>query len=513
MPSPCRILVFVVAMSCTAEPEGGGGGGTSDLTFLEGDWGRDCLDQGGGSFLGLFMSIRGRTCESVTTSFSGGCAEANVTTTETTTCSFEVVGPSAHQRFAWDIDSVVTHADQSTENRYDIALVRHDIDFGADGVHDALSFGAVPGATPEDRPTSFGTALYRLSGARRPLPHWTPPAYEVYPELTTMSRFGDRVAIDGACGVVSARYKEADAIDAFEDAVYFLEQTGGRWGVVARFRGEGGSVVSISGTSAAALSSAGVQLYERVGGVWTEGALVASTTSPLYVVLSGTRMVIGEPYADFDTFNDAGQIVVYEKSGGTWSPAATLRAAVPENGGELGGPALGLDGDRIVAASPDHGVLVFDFDGTDWIESAMTGHGFTPEHLLVDGERVLLAQEQTGDSRMQIMSHASGAWVSEMSYGSMGVEYGRNDIALSGDRAVVGTNANQLYLFTWDGDSWARSELATPKDVEVGDDYGGLEGLGNQLLGSHVGLSGNRLIVGAPGAVFEAGAVYVFDLP
>ena len=79
--------------------------------------------------------------------------------------------------------------------------------------------------------------------------------------------------------------------------------------------------------------------------------------------------------------------------------------------------------------------------------------------------------------------------------------------SISGDYAIVGANIGMnkdngtAYIFVRDGTSWRQQAKVLPDDLAMGDTI---------FIGCGVGISGDRAIVGSPGADGKKGAIYGF---
>ncbi len=73
------------------------------------------------------------------------------------------------------------------------------------------------------------------------------------------------------------------------------------------------------------------------------------------------------------------------------------------------------------------------------------------------------------------------------------------DIAISGNTAAISTGAQSVYIFIRSGTGWTTQSILTGSDVVTGDRFG-----------YSVDISGNTLVVGAPGKDADNGAAYVF---
>src|SRR5210317_1024295 len=84
-----------------------------------------------------------------------------------------------------------------------------------------------------------------------------------------------------------------------------------------------------------------------------------------------------------------------------------------------------------------------------------------------------------------------------------GTGYGDNDLAINGDYAFVGASGDgtggEVFVYKRSGTSWNHHQTLVSSDISSSDDFG--EGLD---------LSGNYLVVGAPGENSNYGALYIF---
>lgn len=232
----------------------------------------------------------------------------------------------------------------------------------------------------------------------------------------------------------------------------------------------GSSVAARDGLLVVGAPEAGggeVTIYERANGgegSWEETARLTGGGSSDFgqaVAVDGGTIVVGSGLG-----GAAGDAHVFQPDGeGGWSEVATL--SVPE--GALGfGSALVLDGDTLAVGAPstDNGA------GGAWIYQRDAGG---------PGEWGLVAELVPSDPLD--------------SFDRFGIS-----VDLDGDRAVAGADGRfpegAVYLFERDAgdtDAWGVVASVTGGDLE---------------FGQAVAVSGDTLLVGAPGA---AGAVYLFE--
>ena len=163
-----------------------------------------------------------------------------------------------------------------------------------------------------------------------------------------------------------------------------------------------------------------------------------------------------------------GIVYVYGRSDSGWTEQAQLRAPDAANADGFGA-ALALEGTTLLVAQA----------GPD---AAGRVHTFT----------------RTGSAWQHAGTFASGDVAPTDAFGA--------SLGLSGDWAVVGApgtgeRAGAVYVYQRQGTTWAQQTKLAPADLQAGD-----------LFGASMALSGNRLVVGAPGRNARAGTVYAFEM-
>ena len=172
---------------------------------------------------------------------------------------------------------------------------------------------------------------------------------------------------------------------------------------------------------------------------------------------------------------EPGRVQVFTRAseGERWSEPQTL-AAEPTTPGDFFGFALALQDERAVVGAPR--------DDTS----------------ATDAGAVYVYRHQEGSWTLEQKLVASDAWR---------LDFFGHSVALDGDTIAVGacyrdgeeTDAGAAYVFRFDGAAWVEEQKLTAKDGERSD-----------LFGAAVGLSADRLVVGAPWHAGLAGAAYVF---
>lgn len=218
-------------------------------------------------------------------------------------------------------------------------------------------------------------------------------------------------------------------------------------------------------------------LWEFDGIGWNETAFMASDATDndhygLQVGIYDDRIAIGAPRDD-DSGDASGSVYIYDWDGTDWIESKVLAS----NGNDDDEFTLGdLLGDRLVAqarkkesAAPDvlGMVYVFDWDGTDWNETDIT-----------------LTTPRADD---EIISEARS----------------------HGDRIVIGVNAasnvsnGAVVLLEFDGTNWVQTEYFEPPTT-----------VDNNYFGWDVDIYGDRIVVGCVNddeLGVDAGAVYLYE--
>ncbi|MBK7405539.1 MAG: hypothetical protein IPJ41_13135 [Phycisphaerales bacterium] len=228
----------------------------------------------------------------------------------------------------------------------------------------------------------------------------------------------------------------------------------------------------------------------------------------------------------------AGEVYVFERSGGVWSQAATL---VPPDGeaGDGFGCSVSVSGETIFVGAytdDDHGpssgsVYVFDRAGSQWKYTAK----LTPADgaqadifgtsVSLDGDTAFVGEPYdddhgTNSGAAHVYQRTAGKWshVVKLAPGSLfsGDDFGRS-VALSQNYAIVGAdldddvmfNSGAAYIYEFVRGNWtAKAKVVAPDGGEI------------DHFGYSVGIDGSVAVVGAfasDGAATESGAAYVFE--
>ena len=318
------------------------------------------------------------------------------------------------------------------------------------------------------------------------------------PDGTNFSYFGFSVGLDADTAIVGAIRDDEAGLDA--GAAYIFVRNQSNWALQAKLIGNNtkaedrlGYAVDVDGDFAIATSPynrgiGAAYIYRREGTEWKqkrnrirhrmmpidpEGA----TFFGVSVAISGTTAVIGAIGALVGEEESGAAYVFTENEPPFWNQHTKLTAG-DRNGGDQLGYAVAITGNEVIAGAPlqDAGgrssgaAYIFEKnEEAKWIESGK----------LSDGETA-----------------------SEDEFGSA--------VAISGNLAISGAqqaddiapNAGAAYIFERSRVLWLQRGKLTAEDGRAGD-----------LFGNAVGMSGETVLVGAPGvddAGPEAGAAYIF---
>ena len=311
--------------------------------------------------------------------------------------------------------------------------------------------------------------------------------------------FGTAIMIDGDTAVIGALGATVDG-HANQGAAYVFKETGGVWSQVAKLVAEDGDTNNYFGQAAAiagdnivvgaygasvdgnALQGA-AYVYTNVGGTWTfvkklvADDAVGGEFLGRSVAMSGTRALVGAPYASVDGTAARGAVYVFDGSTPDWTQTGKVVA-------DAGGPgdAFGFS----LAATPTHmiagangsngargGAFVFVDDGSAWTQQA---------RLVAD----------------------DGAVGDDMGYA---VAIYDDTVIVGADRAAIGPNTQQgaAYVFKDDGSgTWTQTGKLVSSDSQT-----------DMFYGAFVALSEQSALVGVPYATVDGhavqGAAYFYE--
>jgi hypothetical protein len=254
-------------------------------------------------------------------------------------------------------------------------------------------------------------------------------------------------------------------------------------------------------------------IFQRSGGTWSQQQVFSvpdtwgmGTLDLMNVSIRGPLLVIGVS----NGVEGGGDVRISEFSGGSWSPLTTV--STPDDFNNFGASVLTREG-LVFVGEPDTSigigqVHVYRKNGSGW--QLVNSWGSPPSSpgtygdLLADsGDTMLVAGASVVDVRVR--GTTSSDWNHQALLDPVGSAFPRS-IAIDGDVAVVGSISNptawHVEVFHRSGSTWTLVSTLLGSDTVTSDQFG-----------ASVGVHGDTIYVGAPGANSNQGAVYVFQNP
>lgn len=367
--------------------------------------------------------------------------------------------------------------------------------------------------------------------------------------------FGRSVALGAGTALIGAPFDDGTGgID--EGAAYAFVGSGASWTQEAKLTAVDNAVgdwfgraVVIDGDRAAicalfddgpgATDDGSVTVFTRAGGVWTQQQKLfgengdSSDWFGYSIALSGGTLLIGRPQGDFNDANHKGGAREYRWTGSSWELSRKLDPPGMAFG-DYYGMAVALDGDTAVCGAGGDFVAA-ENQGSLWIFRRSGGEWFEPDYGLItgsvasdalgtsvdlDGDTMAIGvpgHDDTGGSNqgsVRIFVRDGLLWTLQQTViagdGALNDAFGTS-VSLDGDTLTVGapldsvgggTNQGSAYVFVRSAGVWTQQQKLLASDRATGDNFGW-----------SISVSGDRLIVGAPGAnapVTDSGAAYAF---
>ncbi len=332
-----------------------------------------------------------------------------------------------------------------------------------------------------------------------------------------------------------------------------------------------GKSIAISGdTVAVGVPSEGnsgaVYIYVRNGGVWSQQACLKSSNLQAYdtfggsVAISGDTVVVGAVGEDSaatgvngdpndNSRSSAGAAYVFVRNGTTWSQQAYLKASNTGSSDSFGGSvsvsgdtvvvgawaedsnATGINGDQSNNLSGNSGAAyVFVRDAGVWSQQAYlkasnTGSGNSFGGCVsVSGSSLAIGATGQGDNTgaVYVFERDGSTWNQQAYLKSTNAQSGdafAESLSISGNVLVVGSrledssatginatpdenasDSGAAYVFERNGSTWNQQAFLKASNAAESNGFG-------YCVSSE---SGDRVVVGAPWAVNNVGAAYVF---
>lgn len=408
------------------------------------------------------------------------------------------------------------------------------------------------------KPVSAFADGYRASSGSL----WTTPIY--LDQRISEGRYGDyfgtSIAISGDTVVVGAPEAYVGS-HAYQGVAYVFVRNGSNWELQQQLIAPDGLTqdyfgysVAISGETVvvgayrAAINDfydqGAAYVYQRSGTTWElQQKLIDPAETQdfdwfgISVAIEGDTILVGEWYDDIGENNEQGSVLVFTRSGETWS----LQTRFSSSDGEIGdrfGQVVALSGDTalvgvmsdaIGSAIEQGSAYIFVREGTTWSQQAklIASDGVMNDtfgqsvSLFGDTALVGAPRDDVGDNGNQGSAYVfkrSGTSWSEQAHlfasdGALNDRFGTS-VALNGDKALIGavldvtgkSIVGSAYIFTRDQSNWSE------QDKLLAADGNGLDNFGNSAASSSAtALVGNWIdtVDGNP----EQGSVYIYEFP
>ncbi len=268
------------------------------------------------------------------------------------------------------------------------------------------------------------------------------------------------------------------------------------------------SAIGINGNGASngAPNSGAAFVFERVGSVWSQQAILKGAIPGLNdhfgtdVAIDGNRVVVSAPGEDSGSTGvggnpgdnsalDSGAVFVFEFSGGNWARTAYLKASNTDAGDQFGA-SVAIHGDRIVVGAPheDSGsdlvngsqssnnrssrgaAYLFEHSGSGWVQEAyLKGHGYSA---------------QPGHANMRLGSDVD-IWGETVVVGAPGESGQGSGILLGPSTGLQSSGSGAVFLFERLQNVWVATAYVKASNARVG-----------TFFGSSVGIDGDVFLVG-----------------
>ena len=357
--------------------------------------------------------------------------------------------------------------------------------------------------------------------------------------------FGSTVAVSDDYVIVGAEGQQDDE----PGAAYIYQRIGDEWvqqSLLTALDGQPGdrfgSAVAISNTHAivgawnSETATGSAYIFIRSGSVWIQQAKLTAMDGSAgdhfgrSVSIDGEFAVVGAWQNDNTRGAAAGAVYVYRLDGNAWNQQVKLLASDGQQGDRFGS-AVAIKGDRIIAGAANGGFFgegrayVFSWQDPIWApdgqllpDGASLSDGFgstvTIEgNIAVIGAPLYDRSSSIDEGAAYVFEQANnGDWVLrsklEADGGASGFEFGAS-VDVQGNEVIIGAPGadNQrgaVYVFLRSGNTWAFQNKISPEEGQDGEEFG-----------RALGYAGVDLIIGAPdhsnvnGA--DAGIVYLYS--
>ncbi|MGV6832632.1 MAG: FG-GAP repeat protein, partial [bacterium] len=296
-------------------------------------------------------------------------------------------------------------------------------------------------------------------------------------------QFGGAVAIDGNFAIVGSTFDEDNGTQSGSAYIYYFNGTS--WVEQQKLTASDGDIGDYFGNS---------------------------------VSITNNLAIVGSRLDDNGVISNTGSAYVFRFDGANWVEEQKLIASDWSSEAQFGW-SVDIDSDKAIVGSVNGNAgstidtgsaYVFEFDGTSWIEvqkliasdaASLDQFGVSSS---ISGNRIVIGARNDDDNGANsgsayIFEYNGTAWIEEQkitaSDASFTDSFG-NAVSIDNNVAIIGAlgdnhngiSGGSVYVYRFDGSSWVEEQKLTASDAVSGLSFGW-----------SVGISGNKLIVGATG--------------
>jgi hypothetical protein len=281
-----------------------------------------------------------------------------------------------------------------------------------------------------------------------------------------------------------------------------------------------------------------VFVFVRSGFTWTRQATILTNDATEFanvgysVAVSGDTLITGAPGDSFSINVEQGSAYIFKRTGTTWAQQSKLQLSDGLSFDRFG-DVVAIDDQTVVVGSPNARVgansaqgrvVVYTRSGNTWTmqqqlvaSDAAAGDAFGGS-IDISADTVIISslvsqQLRPDQSAAYIFTRLSSIWTQQQRIALFPKYGGSIPVAVENDTAVIGTrntkvgaNLNQgsALVYQRSGELWLPQTSLTSPDGASGD-----------FFGSSVAISQGRIIIGAPfdtyNAIARAGSAWIFE--
>ena len=382
---------------------------------------------------------------------------------------------------------------------------------------------------------------------------YTEEARLIASDAAAADTLGYSVAASGDTVVVGAPLADEGA-DINQGAAYVFVRVGTTWSQQAKLVASDGAAADQFGVSvaidlntavvganlddvASASNRGSTYVFLRTGTTWAQQAQLLASDGLAAdefghsVAISGDTVVVGAPNDRNGSTDGAGSVYTFLRTGTTWAqqqgPIGTSDMAANDNFGW----SVAIDNNTVVAganlddaAATDQGsAYVLTRSGTTWTQQAKlvasdpAASDNFGQSVAIDLNTAVVGavgddtDPSTNDGSAYVFLRTGTTWALQQRLGASDradSDFFGDSVAISGDTVVAGadgddvgstTDQGSAYVFTRSGTTWSQQLKLTASNGAADDRFGG-----------SVGISGDKVVAGAPNTRLSTASAYAF---